>query len=60
MVNFSYILVVGNMVDGHTFYGPYETFDEAQELAEREIGLAQEWWIAKLWNDITDPLNGEI
>lgn len=50
---FVYILVTGNPIDGFMYFGPYDTHDEAVEIADRDLG-AVEWWTAKLWNDVED------
>lgn len=41
-----YIIVYGNLSDGFTFYGPYESFDDADE-ASRDL-KEHPSWIAKL------------
>jgi hypothetical protein len=40
-----HILIVGNPVDGLTFYGPFATADEANAAGER---VQDDWWIAPL------------
>lgn len=40
-----YILVFGNVVDGFTFRGPFETREEAMEYGEP---IAEEWYDAEL------------
>ena len=41
-----HIVVVGNPVDGLTFYGPFKTEQDAIDAADRHT--AEEWWIAPL------------
>ena len=38
----SYIIVYGNLSDGFEFYGPYDTFDDADE-ASRGLGIHPTW-----------------
>jgi len=40
-----YIIVAGNVVDGFEFYGPFDTHEEAQDVALEEL---LEWHIATL------------
>jgi hypothetical protein len=40
-----YIIVSGNVVDGFEFYGPFDTHEEAQDVALEEL---MEWHIATL------------
>lgn len=41
------ILIVGNLVDGFTFYGPFATSFEAIDWAEK-AGLKEDWRIVCL------------
>jgi len=41
-----YVLIVGNMVDGATFYGPWDCMEVASMWAEMNID--SEWTIAPL------------
>ena len=51
------VVIVGNLSDGFTVYGPYESFDEAV------AGCAEfqdaETWVTGLYNpvDSDDPIN---
>jgi len=40
-----YIIVSGNIVDGFDFFGPFDTHEEAQDVANEEL---LEWYIATL------------
>lgn len=41
-----YILIAGNPVDGHGFYGP---FDTARDAADGALDMRiDEWWVAEL------------
>lgn len=40
-----YLAVFGNPMDGLTFYGPFESVEDAQDFCEGEDG---DWWIAGL------------
>lgn len=42
-----YLIAVGNLSDGHRFYGSYEDFDEA-ELAAFKYFDGCEWWISSI------------
>lgn len=43
----SYIVVLGDPVDGFTYYGPFADYDDAMEYAQTECGECS-WWIAPL------------
>ena len=44
-----YLVVVGNPVDGLTFFGPFEDRDDAIDWAEQRDELTGSgWWIAPL------------
>jgi hypothetical protein len=43
-----WIIVVGDPIDGFTFDGPFETHDEALQLAETGRSYTGTWWIAPL------------
>lgn len=45
MNNVKYIIIFGNVVDGLTFRGPFETSSAAIDYADP---LAEEWVIAEL------------
>lgn len=45
-MNETWILIVGNVFDGHEFYGPFADFEEAAEWADNNID--SEWLVAKL------------
>jgi hypothetical protein len=40
-----YIVVVGNVADGFTFIGPFNTFDKALAYAEHDLGGDDEWYV---------------
>ena len=42
-----YIVITGNPVDGFTYTGPFDTFDEAHCWAT-EFQTGDDWWIARL------------
>lgn len=42
-----YIIIEGNVVDGLNFYGPYNSHDEAVEIAEENCADG-DWSIAEL------------
>jgi len=42
-----YILVAGNISDGHTFYGPFDSFDDADEYS-RDFAGNDVTWITEL------------
>ena len=42
----SYVVAVGEWLDGLTFYGPFDEFEDAQTWAENNSNLS--WWIIKL------------
>lgn len=46
-----FIVVVGNVADGHTFFGPFVTHDEALEWAE-ERDDNEPWVITELWGPL--------
>ena len=43
-----YAVAVGEMFDGMTFYGPFDTFDDAESWAGNNSSLS--WWIIGLEN----------
>lgn len=43
----SHIIITGNPVDGHAFFGPFEDSNAAVEAANAAI-LEPDWWIAEL------------
>lgn len=42
-----YIVIIGNVVDGLTFFGTFKKIDQAIEYAERELNDV-EWAIAPI------------
>jgi hypothetical protein len=40
----NFIILVGNVMDGIRFYGPFDTLDDAQEYAKRFFKL-EDWSI---------------
>lgn len=49
-----YILIFGNVVDGLTFRGPFETHEQAMNYGEP---IAEEWTLAILEPPIEDDDN---
>jgi hypothetical protein len=47
-----FIVLAGNPFDGFSYYGTFESFEEAQEWADSTIGFNSEWWVAKLDNPL--------
>lgn len=45
----SYIIIIGDPVDGFRYFGPFMTHAEALEKAEEE-DLAN-WWVAPLYRN---------
>ncbi len=45
------IVVLGNLCEGFTFYGPYDDFDDAADSAE---GSYSESWVANLEKPYTE------
>ena len=43
----SWIVVIGNPMDGLSMFGPFLSEESAIEFAEIENG-GQEWWVTKL------------
>lgn len=41
------IIIAGNVSDGLTFFGPFYTFDEADEFAQTKL-VSIDTWIAPL------------
>lgn len=41
-----HIVMVGNPVDGFRFFGPFKTWEHANDFAAQ--GIDSEWWIVKL------------
>jgi len=41
------IVIAGNPCDGYTYYGPFDSFDDACEYSDREL-RKHETWIATL------------
>jgi len=48
----SYIIVYGNLNDGFTFYGPYKSFDDADE-ASRYLDV-HPTWIATVYRNVEE------
>jgi hypothetical protein len=42
-----YLIAVGNISDGHKFWGPFDDFDAA-ELAAFQYFDGCEWWISSI------------
>lgn len=42
-----HILVTGNPVTGFTFYGPFDTANDAGEAGDK-LTLV-DWWVGQLW-----------
>lgn len=40
----SYILIVGNVIDGLRFYGPFVTADEAAQFAQESAETKNDTW----------------
>ena len=41
-----YIVAVGEMFDGINFFGPFDTFDDAADWADRNASTG--WWVLSL------------
>jgi hypothetical protein len=44
----SYIIVIGNPVEGFEFYGPFRNEADAAKHANSDPHLPDEWWAAPL------------
>ena len=53
MANHIKILVTGDVVDGHTFYGPFENTNEAIQYADDNL-TDETWLVADLHKDEDD------
>ena len=52
----AYLTVTGNMMDGFTFYGPFDHGEEATEWSGDELeGL--EYWVGKIYDPLSEPDN---
>lgn len=52
-----FILIVGNLIEGFSHYGPFETFVDADEFS-RDLGSLDETFITTLNSpDETDEIN---
>jgi hypothetical protein len=47
MSNTQYVLIVGNPIDGMSIYGPYDSTEDAESMAET-ISTDETWWITEL------------
>jgi hypothetical protein len=43
----NYMVVIGNIFDGFSFYGPFATFDDASDWADTNA-ISSEWWVASV------------
>lgn len=43
-----YIVIVGNPVDGFSYYGPFEDRETAIKYAERNFRNSGDWWVHDL------------
>ena len=48
-----YLVLIGNVIDGVEFFGPFDTHEDALEYASRHHGGA-EWHIGTLNEPVTD------
>lgn len=46
----SFIIICGNPVSGHNFYGPFDTADSAAGYQDHILDEGGDWWIAPLVN----------
>lgn len=65
------ILLVGNILEGYTFIGPFDSLDEAEEYGDTCFGSGTEWMFATLsapsvkiespsgWSYMSDQENGD-
>ena len=44
----NFIVIVGNPVDGFSFYGSFDTESEATDWAGDEYGSMNDWWVAEV------------
>lgn len=42
-----YAVAMGEMFDAIDFFGPFDSFDEAQEWADKNSGM-RSWWAVEL------------
>ena len=48
-----YVGIQGNPVDGFLYYGPFITFEEAEEwMSENDPESAESWWISELYGPL--------
>lgn len=50
------ILVTGDVVDGHTFYGPFNTANNAIEFADQHLG-DETWLVADIHDEDSNESN---
>ena len=43
-----FAVAVGEMFDGVEFFGPFDNADDAQDWADREVGMSSGWWLIQL------------
>ena len=49
-----YLIITGRPDEGHKFYGPFATNDEAMEYAETKmLPCVDWWWITDMTKDCT-------
>lgn len=53
-----YIGIVGNPVDGFTFYGPFESAAEAIDYADRHF-CGRDWWLSDVEPKDVEPKETE-
>lgn len=52
----SVIIVHGNPVSGLSFYGPFDTADEAIAYEAKHLDDGGDWWVAPLVTPEDEPL----
>jgi hypothetical protein len=47
MIDYQWVVISGNPVDGFFYYGPFDSAEAAASAAEDSV-LDADWWISKL------------
>lgn len=43
-----YIVIIGTPIEGFEFFGPFPSFEEAQDWAYSRETLEADWWISSV------------
>jgi hypothetical protein len=53
-----HILIVGNPMDGFSYFGPFESVEDAIEYGEKNFA-EDEWWVSELNKEVYDDAEND-